>query len=403
MPTRNLNHKELERKKARNSFLWRNNMEKFSSQMLLIALAHFIIVTSAQTIEPFHWKTSKPDEQNVSNEKVNHALEIIKGHSTAGMMIIKNDHIILEWYSDQLGVDQKHYTASMAKALVGGMSLLVALNDGVMNIDDPAKQYVKEWQDDPTREGITIRHLATHSSGIEDAEAAGFGHFETGGWKTRFWQRDPDPFTISRDWAPMKFKPGSGFEYSNPGMAMLAYTVTAALQDSPHKDIRTLLRERIMKPIGVEDSEWSIGYGTTYEINGMGMVANWGGGNYTARAVARVGRLMLHKGNWQGTQLIDEEWVKTVTSDAGTTTPFRGEGEGPTPKAGLAWWVNSDGVLENVPKDAFCGAGAGNQVLMVIPSLDLIIVRFGAQMDQGSFWGGLESYLFNPIMEAVKQ
>lgn len=377
-------------------------MLKISLQITIIFLAQLIIVIKAPSVEHFQWKTSTPVEQKISNEKLNSALDVIKDHSTAGVLVIKNDHIVLEWYSEKLGPDKKHYTASMAKALVGGMSLLLALNDGLMNIDEPAKQYVEEWKDDTTRDGITIRHLATHSSGIEDAEAVGFGHFESGGWKTRFWQRDPDPFSISRDWAPMKFKPGEGYEYSNPGMAMLAYTVTAALQDSPHKDIRTLLRERVMKPIGVNDDEWSIGYGRTYEVNGMDMVANWGGGSFTARAVARVGRLMLHEGNWEGTQLIDKKWVNVVTSDAGTTTPFRSKGEGPTPKAGLAWWVNADGVLENVSNDAFFGAGAGNQVLMVVPSLDLIVVRFGGMMDPDSFWGGMETYLFDPIMEAVK-
>ena len=45
---------------------------------------------------------------------------------------------------------------------------------------------------------------------------------------------------------------------------MLTYYVTAAIQDGPHKDIRTLLRERVMRPIGVPDAEWSCGYGKTY-------------------------------------------------------------------------------------------------------------------------------------------
>jgi len=47
------------------------------------------------------------------------------------------------------------------------------------------------------------------------------------------------------------------------------------------------------------------------------------------------------------------------------------------------------------------GAGAGNQVLVVIPSLDLVAVRFGGNLDPASFWGGLEAYFFNPLMEAV--
>ena len=111
---------------------------------------------------------------------------------------------------------------------------------------------------------------------------------------------DPDPFTIARDKAPVVFEPGSRSGYSNPGMAMLAYAVTAAIQAGPHKDIRTLLAERIMKPIGLRDQQWSIGYKSTYEVDGLPLVANWGGGSLTPRAAARVGRLMLRRGDWQG-------------------------------------------------------------------------------------------------------
>ena len=50
-----------------------------------------------------------------------------------------------------------------------------------------------------------------------------------------------------------------------------------------------LLRERIMRPIDVGDEEWSIGYGRTYVVDGLPLVGSWGGGGYTARAVARVG------------------------------------------------------------------------------------------------------------------
>lgn len=101
---------------------------------------------------------------------------------------------------------------------------------------------------------------------------------------------------------PVLFEPGSKYAYSNPGMAMLSYAITAALRGTEHTDVRTLLRQRIMRPIGVSDSDWSIGYGATYTVDDLNLVANWGGGGYTARAVARVGRLMLRKGNWQGRQ-----------------------------------------------------------------------------------------------------
>ena len=65
-----------------------------------------------------------------------------------------------------------------------------------------------------------------------------------------------------------------------------------------------------MRPIGVPDDEWSVGYGQTFTVDGLPLVGSWGGGGYTARAAARVGRLMLREGDWEGKQLLSKEAVR---------------------------------------------------------------------------------------------
>ena len=336
---------------------------------------------------------------------------------TKSLLVIRRDQIVYEWYAPDHGPDKPHYTASLAKALVGGMSLALALNDGLLDVDDSACAYIPAWRDDPLKSQITIRHLATHSSGIEDAElsqadrerALAEGrtltdhHMALPGWKGAFWRKTPDPFSISIHNAPVIFPPGTDYAYSNTGMAALAYAVTAALRGTPWSDIRTLLKARVMDPIGVPEGAWSIGYGETYPVDGLDLVANWGGGNFIARAVARVGRLMLRRGDWDGQQLIDAAWVKRVLAYAGTPVPSRPEGD-PRPGSGLGWWTNFDGVWPSLPRDAFAGAGAGNQILLVVPCRDLIVVRNGAtigDLEQGEgFWGGVEKHLFTPLMDA---
>ena len=77
----------------------------------------------------------------------------------------------------------------------------------------------------------------------------------------------------------------------------------------------------------------------------------------------------------------------------------------PQPGSGLGWWLNFDSVWPSVSPEAFGGTGAGNQILLVIPGLDMIIVRNGALLGDESkgkgFWGGPEKYLFNPLMECL--
>jgi CubicO group peptidase (beta-lactamase class C family) len=285
----------------------------------------------------------------------------------------------------------------MAKALVGGVSVAVALTDGRLTLDDPAAKFVSQWRDNPAKARITIRQLGSHTSGIEDAEADGVAHDKLTGWKGDFWKRLPvphDAFTISRDVAPLISTPGAEHHYSNPGIAMLGYAVTAALRDAPQKDLRTLLRDRVMRPIGVGDAEWSVGYSQTVMVDGLPLVAAWGGGAFTARATARVGRLMLREGNWEGRQLLAPEAVRAVTRDAGT----------PGSNA-IGWWSNNEGAVACLPRDAFWGAGAQHQIVLIIPSLKVIAVRNGGALATGTgatYESARNRFFFEPLMNVLR-
>ncbi len=130
---------------------------------------------------------------------------------TKKLMIIKNDKIVYEWFAPGWEDSVKgHYTASLAKAVVGGMSLLAAIDDGYIHLDDAACQYVPSWKTDGIKSKITVRQLATHTSGMVDAQGTDIelnslkakglhNHFDLPGWRGQFWRKEPDPFTVSRD------------------------------------------------------------------------------------------------------------------------------------------------------------------------------------------------------------
>ena len=354
---------------------------------------------------PFKWKIGTPEHQGFSPDLLNLLKDSLAVRNTKTLLIVRNDEIVYEWYAPGFNARKKHFTASSAKSLVGGMSLLLALNDNKIDIDAPVCSYIPEWKKDPKKSYITIRHLATHTSGMEDAKPK-----NVKGWKNSFWQKKTkkytppmDPFTLSRDKTPLLFTPGTNYHYSNPGMAMLSFAVTAAIDDGKYKDIRTYLNERIYAPIQLDKSDWSIGYGTTYEVNGHQLVPNWGGASFTARAIAKIGRLMLRNGNWQGNQLIDSSLVQLVTKYASCPLPDRSI-DAALPGTALCWYSNFDGVWERLPRDTFAGSGASNQILLVIPSLDIIVVRQGGWLRENAtwdtHWGDYEKYLFNPLMDA---
>jgi CubicO group peptidase (beta-lactamase class C family) len=354
----------------------------------------------------FAWQVATPENAGLSSARLDKLRDELAAHNTDGFLLVRNDNIIYEWYAADHSAAKKHGAASMSKALIGGLAVAVALNDGLMSLDDPAWKFIPQWRDDSMKSRITIRQLGSHTSGLDDAEEAGKPHEQLTGWKGDFWKRlapPQDPFTLSRAVAPMRFAPGEARLYSNPGIAMLAYATTAAIKDSAQKDIRSLLRERVMRPIGIADNEWSAGYEQTFTVDGLPLVASWGGGSFTARAAARIGRLMLREGDWEGRRILKADAVRAVTIDpASPPNPATKWLSKQTGSVAIGWWRNIDGAAPSLPRDAYWGAGAGHQITLVIPSFGVIAVRNGQTLGPGDYDAARNSFFFEPLMEALK-
>jgi CubicO group peptidase (beta-lactamase class C family) len=369
----------------------------------LARLCTALLCTSVACVAAdFPFPTDAPAHHGLSREGLDRWRERLAILNTRALLVVRDDRIVYEWYAPGSDANKKQGTASLAKAIVGGNSLMVALEDGRLRADDLASTYIPAWRNDPQKSKITIRQLATHTSGIEDAEQDGIDHMQLPGWKGAFWRRDPDPFSIAVHQTPVVFPPGTSYAYSNPGMAALAYAVTASLRGAPQANIRTLLKERLFDPLGIPESHWSIGYGQGYSVDGLELYANWGGGSFTPRATARIGQLMLHEGEWEGKRLVHRAVAQRMVAYAGMPIQRRTP-DNPGPASGLCWWLNYDGVWPDIPRDAFGGAGAGQELLLVVPSLNLIVVRNGALLkSQDRFWGDAVDEVFNPLVAMAR-
>ena len=156
-------------------------------------------------------------------------------------------------------------------------------------------------------------------------------------------------------------------------MAALAYAVTASLNGG---DIRTLLKERVLDPLGVPEQDWSIGYGRAYEVDGLKLYANWGGGKFHRASGGANRPTDDAAGAVERARADSARVVKKVLTDQGLPRPPRSAAN-PSPASGLAWYTNTDGIWPAAPRDTFAGAGASHEVIVVVPSLDLIVVRNG--------------------------
>src|ERR1700680_3678697 len=129
-----------------------------------------ISVGALTAADVFPWPQDITEHHGVSRTELDAWRVRLAAVGTNALLVVRDDKIIYEWYAEGHGPDRKEGTASLAKAIVGGSSLMIAMHDGRLKVDDLASKYIPLWKADPQKSRIAIRHLATHTSGIEDAE-----------------------------------------------------------------------------------------------------------------------------------------------------------------------------------------------------------------------------------------
>jgi CubicO group peptidase (beta-lactamase class C family) len=133
----------------------------------------------------------------------------------------------------QIGSNTKLYTATLVMQLV---------DEGLVDLDAPVKRYLKDWQlsDKQARDGITVRHLMTHTSGIEGDYFDDFGRGDDG----------IEKFVASLKTIGTVYPPGEMWSYCNTGWTMLGRIVEVLRGEPYHK----VLRDRLLAPIGARST-----------------------------------------------------------------------------------------------------------------------------------------------------
>jgi CubicO group peptidase (beta-lactamase class C family) len=199
---------------------------------------------------------SSPEEEGVDSRMLNSLSQELQKKDTHAFVVVRGGHIVHEWYSNNYGTGVRHWTAAMAKATTGIPVLLVALSDNKIKLDDPLWKYYPELKNDLKRSKIRIKDLAYHTSGIENVSFGDGNNGKLNGWKKAYYENRAERFMFSLKTAPITFIPGTEEGYSGVGYYALAYALTKSLQGSPENDFKTILRDRIMKPLNIPDACW---------------------------------------------------------------------------------------------------------------------------------------------------
>jgi len=299
----------------------------------------------------------KPKKITVDDKEFNFD-DYLKDNKTVAFLIIQNDSIQYEnyWYN----YDQASIVASfsMAKSV---MSVLIgcAIDDGLINsVNDHVIDYIPELKQNGF-EDVTIEHLLQMTSGLDFNE----GYFNPFGEVATFYYGTNLRKSIEK--LKLKREPGLAFEYVSGSTQILGLILERALKGP---SISSYLQEKLWQPIGMEyDATWSL------DRKKEGLEKTFCCLNARARDFAKIGRLYLNKGDWNGQQIVSEEWVARSTQ-VDTT-------EGSSAKYQYQWWLPTE-------NGDFMAKGILGQYIYVNPNRNLIIVRLGKKQGEAD-WGKL--------------
>lgn len=285
------------------------------------------------------------------------------------VMVMKGDKIIFEEYQNGHSEDTPWMLASGTKSFSGVM-LAAAIEDKLISgFDERVSDTITEWKSDARRSKITYRQLLSLTSGLEVGPNG-----------------RPPAYSAAVKYVS-HFEPGEKFEYGPVPFQVFGEAMRRKL--APKKEgVLDYLKRRILDPIGLKVALWNTQEGQPNLPSGAFLAA---------REWVKFGSFLKSGGKWNGKQLIKKPLLDELLL-----------GSKANPNYGITFWLNRSnsgkadvaetkgrlrellgddetgttamskhGLGKDFASDLYMAAGAANQRLYIIPSLDLVIVRQG--------------------------
>ena len=266
---------------------------------------------------------------------------------TRTVLVLYKDHILAEQYKDGFGADTPMLGWSMTKSVVATLYGILDYQ-GKLDLSSPAP--ISSWQEDG-RKLITLNNLLRMQSGLEwDEDYSSLSDVN----RMLFIAEDMTKMQEEKDAVG---QPGEIWNYSSGTSNLLSGILRQ--ESNSYQDYLNLPYKELADKIGMN----SLLIETDLAGNFVGSSYAWA----TTRDWARFGLLYLRNGNWNGEQLFDKSWVEYVTTPTDHSDGIYG----------AHFWLNSEGMYADVPKDLYSANGHDGQYVFIIPSKDLVIVRTG--------------------------
>jgi CubicO group peptidase (beta-lactamase class C family) len=295
---------------------------------------------------------------------------------TRALVVVHGGRIVAERYAPGFDATMPLMGWSITK---GALNALIGfrVKDGKLAVTD--KKLLPEWRGEGDKRGdISLDNLLRMSSGLAFDES--YDNPLADVTQMLFAEGDQAKFAAAKE---LLYQPGTHWDYSSGASEIIARILRESF--ATERDYLRFPRERLFDPLGMRSVVLAPDASGTFIASSF-LYA-------TARDFARLGLLFLQDGVWQGQPLLPNGWVVYSRGPARTLADG---------SYGAHIWLRlpkSPGLgVPPMPEDAYYFLGHDEQIVAIVPSRDLVIVRLGLTRDGGD-WDHARDLA--PIVQAV--
>lgn len=348
-------------------------------------------VTGATTWQAL--PTASAGQHTLAADALAAARAYAEAQSSSSLLVWRRGQVELKAYFEDRAETDTVLARSLAKPLAAvAVGRAIALGH-IRSLDQPAADFFPAWRDDALRSRVRIRHLLDMTSGFPPQ---GFSVDAEDLLNLAFLHPRHDEI-IERD-MPVVREPGTHFAYNNAQFELIALLIARATGQPYH----VFLGRELFARIGAAGGEiWVNRPGGTAHAGCCLMVPpeSW----------LRIGVLLVQDGVWEGQQLLPQGYAGQMATGT-RANPYYGLGvyvageyvqrrgwAGPERTPVAMQVLHSEPYLAG---DLYLFDGNGHQVLYVIPSEQLVILRTGGAPQSGREWDN--AVLPNTLLRGIR-
>lgn len=328
------------------------------------------------------WKVASPSELKVKASEWESFLKYAKrddlGFSTNALIVIYKGHLIEHSTFNGFKKGQTHRQWSISKSITSAL-IGIAIKKGILTLETPVKKFYPLHKE--SKYSPVLKELLGMSSGFDWNEGYESNPLKSSVIAMLYTEGFDDmaSYTAAK---PFKAIPGERFYYSSGETNLIMGMLKKSLGLN---DYANYPWSQLFDPMDIKTATWEKDKSGTFV-----------GSSYLYMApedLAKIGMLYLNNGTYQGKSLLTKEWVEFSYAVSSPFLKYKKEMIQDAPNKrietyGAQWWLNADvpgfpdsNPYPGFPKDAYMALGHHGQILAIVPSLDLIVVRNGADKD----------------------